>query len=870
MENEAEFASAGSQEEMAFRYSAFFSYRSKDRALASSLIHKLETYRTPKELVGRRTRSGKIGRRIGSICQDRQTFPTQSHLDTVIREKLSQSKSLIVLCTPTAAEPESWVGREIELFRQLRPDCEIHAIIGYGDPPDCFPAPLLVREADGRLRQPLAADMRKVGDGPERALIKLIAGILGLEDFDDLWNRERRRKRIHALRNAAIASVVAMALVAAGVTSFVQADLQRSNEIADKSLQLAAQRPELASLLAIAASPALDGGLLPMTDAASAALSLANANQHRPTYIQPGARSFTDAAFSPTGDQLVTLTEDGQVEIFSTRDGARIRAWTHMGASSVAFDGKRALVAASRKDKRISVFEVGSDEPVYTVKGPCFLISSSFEQCDGYPARFSRDGKYLFAGGEGGPWAPFLVWKATGDPVPVDAKLLEQLGLPLIDNSQMRFPNWPNAFPDQLRPLRAETDEDQLACNTNELALQSRDRDGFLVCVYHDGSVTVPFNDPSLPSAQIQTADYDPASGLLAALSGDGRVFVLNPSASWPQTEEVVLEPHLNDKTQPIIRLDAQLRQIFVDPGDGAARLIPVAAADSDLVGEEGLGPDQKFSSPDGQLTGYNQSEHVVIDSSGRNLARLSRTECRGEAKPPCLLSLVGIPDATRALLVDVVNLRVFGWSKDALAPYESSEGLASLHVNFSDKISVRPDGGVEEAGWTAAIDVRGVSPKDLERIRSEYPPPEGCIPYEGTSLDTCEIYGAIWTSDRKILVVSYDQYLGIWDVPTRRLISIVRGVATERLRLTQDDRVLLTTGMGAVPADISLTFNAIVLPLRGKEARAALCEEGRLARREFTDEEMREFAELLQGSDRAPCGRAGLGSLNYYARLFN
>ncbi len=192
-------------------YRAFLSYRSTDRKLAEYVVRRLERWRTPASLVGKPGRYGPTPRQLGRICRDREEFPTAAHVDGVIADKLSESQMLVVLCTPEAAAERSWVSREIELFRRLRPDGEIHALIGHGDPPGCFPKALLSQEADGTVSQPLAADMRRVGDGRDRALIKLTAGLLGVE-FDDLWKRERRARAARMTRTliAACSLVVAI------------------------------------------------------------------------------------------------------------------------------------------------------------------------------------------------------------------------------------------------------------------------------------------------------------------------------------------------------------------------------------------------------------------------------------------------------------------------------------------------------------------------------------------------------------------------------------------------------------------------------------------------------------------------------------
>ena len=251
-------------------YRAFLSYRSTDRRLAEVLVRKLELWTTPRGLVGKEGNLGPIPRRLGRICRDRDEFPTSAYVDMVIAEKLSQSQMLIVLCTPDSADERSWVNREIDLFRKLRPDGAVHAIIGRGDPPGCFPKALLTRDSQDVIQQPLAADMRRLGDGPEKAVVKLIAGVLGT-DFDTLWRRERRRRRGRVLRRFCL---FAAAITIAGYwAAWVDASNWRS-KITTESIALWSEGRTLDALsMALAGAGSL-GGFLPVSgDESSAALS---------------------------------------------------------------------------------------------------------------------------------------------------------------------------------------------------------------------------------------------------------------------------------------------------------------------------------------------------------------------------------------------------------------------------------------------------------------------------------------------------------------------------------------------------------------------------------------------------------------------
>lgn len=219
------------------QYKAFLSYSSKDEPLAKWLLRELESWRTPKQLVGQPSRHGTlVPERLGKICRDRDEFPTASFVDTVIREKLRQSEQLIVLCSENSADRRSYVDREIAWFRLDRAGAPVHALLN-GVPPKCFPSSL-------RENAPLAGSLlsaRLGGDGKARALVKLVAGILGVE-FDALWQRERKRLAFRRLANGVVgAAVLAVTSVLGYVaaTSTMEA-LARQREVAASNMARAA------------------------------------------------------------------------------------------------------------------------------------------------------------------------------------------------------------------------------------------------------------------------------------------------------------------------------------------------------------------------------------------------------------------------------------------------------------------------------------------------------------------------------------------------------------------------------------------------------------------------------------------------------
>lgn len=231
------FASAAHQ------YFAFLSYSHEDEAVADWLHRQLERFRVPSALVGRLTANGVIPKRLTPIFRDRHELAAAKDLGSEIREVLAASHSLIVLCSPAAARSK-WTDAEIGEFKRLHPEGCIIAVIVDGEPfaseipgreaEECFP-PALRRKYDRRGRrtarkvEPLAADIRESGDGRRLALLKVVAGILGL-GLDELVQRDhlRRQRRLAGIAGGSLAGmVVASALAVTAIQARDEARDQR-------------------------------------------------------------------------------------------------------------------------------------------------------------------------------------------------------------------------------------------------------------------------------------------------------------------------------------------------------------------------------------------------------------------------------------------------------------------------------------------------------------------------------------------------------------------------------------------------------------------------------------------------------------------
>lgn len=188
-------------------FAAFISYSHADAAAAAKLQRKLEHYRLPKHIVaahGRETAA------LGRIFRDREDLAAATNLTEAIRAAIADAEALIVVCSPDAAKSR-WVAAEIMLFRELHPDRPVLAAIINGDPAEAFPAALT-----DNGREPLAADLRAVGDGGSLGFLKIVAGIAGVP-LDALVQRDaqRRVRRVTAITLVTSALVLIMGVMTA-------------------------------------------------------------------------------------------------------------------------------------------------------------------------------------------------------------------------------------------------------------------------------------------------------------------------------------------------------------------------------------------------------------------------------------------------------------------------------------------------------------------------------------------------------------------------------------------------------------------------------------------------------------------------------
>ena len=116
-----------------YRYWAFISYSSKDDGVARKLHKRLESYRLPRDLVGRAGRDELVPKRLFPIFRDRDELPLSADLGSSIEDALRASRYLIVLCSRNSATSR-WVNEEVRYFKSLGREDRILAIMIDGEP----------------------------------------------------------------------------------------------------------------------------------------------------------------------------------------------------------------------------------------------------------------------------------------------------------------------------------------------------------------------------------------------------------------------------------------------------------------------------------------------------------------------------------------------------------------------------------------------------------------------------------------------------------------------------------------------------------------------------------------------------------------
>lgn len=193
------------------KYWAFISYTSADEKVAKSLHRFLERYSVPRQLAGQPGKHGEsVPRRLYPVFRDRDELGASASLPTELKERLSDSRWLVLICT-RHTPLSRWVNEEVQQFIQIRGRQFVICVFPHG-----------IDSANQHAQLPEA--IAKTGDAPggvdlsgkEKiaiARLRLIAALTGLE-FSVLEDREVRRRRERLIMGMVLVIAVGGAIVA--------------------------------------------------------------------------------------------------------------------------------------------------------------------------------------------------------------------------------------------------------------------------------------------------------------------------------------------------------------------------------------------------------------------------------------------------------------------------------------------------------------------------------------------------------------------------------------------------------------------------------------------------------------------------------
>lgn len=377
------------------KYSGFISYAHEDGLAARKVHRALENFRIPKSILLHSAQKEIATRRLGRFFLDRLELSAAPHATSEVNAALGDSRALIVICSKHAADPDRWPNREVQEFRRLNPTLPILAVIVADEPPSCFP-PALIQSACGSGDAPLAADLRRDGDGFELAILKLAAGLLDI-DLDDLVQRAARAQRRRRLSRALIAasiigllglSIFGLQRMAEARTSRIESEARAQNDIGDHDTAMllsAAAHNSLGALLrwdnarsTIQAERALYANLKLSESDSGGTTQTVSSDRRKRLYISalggpiavdseklrraPEWKAAVDKIlnfkYSEEKDRFLALNESGDIYTLNPETGVIIdKIGSRPGAQAVIFDRTGDRILVSNIDRTISLYD---------------------------------------------------------------------------------------------------------------------------------------------------------------------------------------------------------------------------------------------------------------------------------------------------------------------------------------------------------------------------------------------------------------------------------------------------------------------------------------------------------------------------------
>ena len=368
-------------------YYAFISYKREDEKWAKWLANELEHYHLPTTLNGK-----ELPKNLRPVFRDVDEL-SAGNLPVQIYHALSNSKNLIVVCSPRAANSE-WVNKEIEDFIKIKGGKaeNIYPFIIEGTPfakdstRECFPKAL--RNLSGNEER-LGGNVNETG-GKNVAVVKTIAGMLGVS-HDSLWNRYEREQR--KKRNWIITAAIIAFLGVFGIASWMywqNQQIQKANwkmmenqarAVAEKASQLIEEGDfYTARLLACDVLPdRTKNKIKPYTMEAEVALR--KALSHNNAILKGHTSCVSSAMFSPNGKRIISASDDETIRLWDFQTGRLLQIIEgHFGTVHFSPNGK---FFVSTSDKTVSLWDSQTCDTLMTLEGHTGHVSSAIFSSDG-------------------------------------------------------------------------------------------------------------------------------------------------------------------------------------------------------------------------------------------------------------------------------------------------------------------------------------------------------------------------------------------------------------------------------------------------------------------------------------------------------
>ncbi len=341
------------------KFFAFISYSSKDADWAKWVHHELEHYSLPASVI-EEEKLKPLPKDLRPVFRDDDEL-SAGKLMPQIEKALSNSRSLIVICSPHA-KASHWVNLEIEYFiRKCNPRMIFPFIIEGDSPESCFPKAL--------DRSIAGANVNK--SGKDAALVKVVAGILGVE-FPSLWNRYEKEK----VAKEAEERMKRDKLLTAQ-SRFVS---QTAEELVENGDSFTAIR------LALEVLP--DSSSIPDRPYSPEAERVLRKAVNNNSGILSGHSACVNAAlFSQDGTSVISVSDDSTVKVWDASSGFCKKTLRHHVAeiTYICYCKTRGIFATASKDSNVVIWDERTLSPLRTISHDASV----------YHIAFSNDGSNI-------------------------------------------------------------------------------------------------------------------------------------------------------------------------------------------------------------------------------------------------------------------------------------------------------------------------------------------------------------------------------------------------------------------------------------------------------------------------------------------